>query len=322
MAKPNNGLSRESEVAVTAWIHKHPSARNVPCIGRLSGSTSLNHTNVAPKHQKEAYTITSTNASASQRNDIDQAMDIPNAPQPYKFPHWTAESGFCLVLCMTQFLAEYLISGFALQLPVIAAKHDGEDSDTGAIWPAALLSLIMSATLLVFARVSDMYGGYWPFLFGIVWLTIWTIVPGVTTSTIMLEVSRAMQGLALAAFMPSSFAILGRLYVTGPRKNWVISIYSGFAPLGFFFWFLVAASLSKDHSRWYFLTGGILSAVTAVVAYMTIPRRQTSIRNRELSMDCLGGSIIIAGLLLVCYGLTVAPQYGYDSRSFLGTFVR
>lgn len=120
--------------------------------------------------------------------------------QPYQWPNRYAEYGFCVALCMTQFLAEYLISGFALQLPLISEQQQSSkgDSQTSALWPASLLSLVMSAVLLICARLSDMFSGYWLFLFGAVWLSIWSFVPGFATSMVVLNCARAMQGLALA----------------------------------------------------------------------------------------------------------------------------
>jgi MFS family permease len=179
-----------------------------------------------------------------------------------------------------------------------------------------LLSLIMSATLLIFARLADMFGGYWPFMFGLVWLTIWTLIPGLTDSAIVLNCSRAMQGLALAAFMPSTFAILGRLYAPGRRKTVIIGIYSAFNCLGFFGGFIVAGALGTDHSEWYFFIGAMLAAVTALTAWLTIPRPETSQRNRDVGMDWSGSVLIVSGLLLLSYALAAEPyadeQSGID----------
>jgi MFS family permease len=237
--------------------------------------------------------------------------------QPHGFPNIYTEAGFCFTLCMTQFLAEYLISGFALQLPLISQENPGlADSGTSALWPASLLSLIMSATLLIFARLADMFGGYWPFMFGLVWLTIWTLIPGLTGSAIVLNCARAMQGLALAAFMPSTFAILGRLYAPGRRKTVIIGIYSAFNCLGFFGGFIVAGALGIYHSEWYFIIGAILAGLTALTAWLTIPQAETSHRNRKVGMDWSGSILIVSGLLLLSYALAAEPyadeQSGID----------
>jgi len=249
--------------------------------------------------------------------------------QPYQFPNIYTEAGFCFTLCTTQFLAEYLISGFALQLPLIAKENpDIQDSGTSALWPASLLSLVMSATLLIFARLSDMFGGYWSFMFGLVWLTIWTLIPGLHNSPTLLNCARAMQGLALAAFMPSTFAILGKLYVPGRRKTVIISIYSAFNCLGFFGGFIVAGALAIDHSQWYFFIGAMLAALTALIAWLTIPWGPTTERHRNVSMDWLGSFFIVSGLLLLSYALAAEPYAdehsetdGFGTATVLGPLV-
>lgn len=254
-------------------------------------------------------------------------MSPDRRDRSHQWPDRLTECGFCAALCMTQFLAEYLISGFALQLPAIARQQrtKGVGSNTSAMWPASLLSLTMSAMLLICARLSDMFGGYWMFLFGTVWLTIWTLVPGLTSSMVVLNCARAMQGLALASFMPATFAILSRLYDVGRRKNTIVgkqvsicplrfgrgltqhhsAIYSGFAPLGFWGGFITAGYLPATAAHWYFLISAILSGMTAILAWATIPKALTIKRNQDIAMDWLGSCLIISGMYLRSLDRTV-----------------
>ncbi|KAI7334138.1 hypothetical protein KC315_g3900 [Hortaea werneckii] len=178
------------------------------------------------------------------------AAPPPTTPHKSRFRHITHEIGFCFSIAMTQFLAEYLISGFAIELPRLFSNQG--DIGLGLFWPASLLSLVLSATLLIFARLSDLYGGYPSFMFGAIWLTIWSVIPAFCHSQVMIDISRAMEGLALAAFMPSTFAMVATVYEEGPRKNFVIGLYSGCAPLGFFAGFLVAGALPQGKTYWFF----------------------------------------------------------------------
>lgn len=241
-------------------------------------------------------------------------------PPKNKFRTFAAEVGFCFTIAMTQFLAEYMISGFAIELPKIMNRYTSSSSSSssgggmaapgslGMFWPASLLSLILSATLLTFARISDMYGGYLPFMFGVVWLGIWSLLAGFSqTSVLLLDVSRAMQGLAIAAYIPSTFAMMGSIYPEGPRKNLVLGLYSGCAPLGFFAGFLAAGALPDEVPGWYFWIAAILAFVTAVTAYLTVPHDRTDRQQLGLKMDWIGAFLITAGLILVAYGLAVEP---------------
>ena len=270
-----------------------------------------------------------TIAGADLTFDEKSCPSVPNTPGAYsiderepdaaeieqpknKFRTFAAEVGFCFTIAMTQFLAEYMISGFAIELPKIMNRYTSSSSATapgslGMFWPASLLSLILSATLLTFARISDMYGGYLPFMFGVGWLGIWSLLSGFAKATVLLDISRAMQGLAIAAYIPSTFAMIGSIYPEGPRKNLVLGLYSGCAPLGFFAGFLAAGALPDSVPGWYFWIAAILSFVTAVTAYMTVPHDRTDRQQLGLKMDWIGAFLITGGLILVAYALSVEP---------------
>ncbi|KAH9834297.1 Drug resistance protein [Teratosphaeria destructans] len=245
------------------------------------------------------------------------------APFPFKtgpalepqtqFRHPVTEMGFTFAIAMSQLLGEFLISGFALELSKLAAAETYDVGGTlGLFWPASLLSLILSATLLVFARLSDMYGGYPWFMFGLIWLTIWTLLPAFAPTVLVLDVSRAMQGLSIAAFTPSTFVMVGTVYEEGPRKNFVMGLYSGCAPLGFFAGFLTAGALRTEQAHWWFWIVAAASALTAVVAWLCVPHDRTNRKQAGLQMDWAGACLITAGLILVAYALAVST---YDTSS-------
>jgi MFS family permease len=234
------------------------------------------------------------------------APDVP--VQTSKFRHVAAEVGFCFSIAMTQLLAEYLISGFAVVLPNLFDENASNGAGTtGLFWPAALLTLILSAFLLIFARISDMYGGYGPFMFGLIWLAIWTLIPGFVSSSLMLNVSRAMQGLSIAAYTPSTFSMVGSIYPEGPRRNIVLGLYGACAPLGIYTGFLTGGALPAVESRWYFWIASVLAFITAITAYLSVPHDRTDRKGLNLKMDWLGASLITGGLILVTYALSVQP---------------
>jgi MFS family permease len=245
---------------------------------------------------------------------------VPDVPvRTNKFRHCAAEVGFCFSIAMTQLLAEYLISGFAVVLPNFFDENaSGAAGMTGLFWPAALLTLILSAFLLIFARISDMYGGYGPFMFGLIWLAIWTLIPGFVSSSLMLNISRAMQGLAIAAYTPSTFSMVGSIYPEGPRRNMVLGLYGACAPLGFYTGFLTGGALPAVESRWYFWTASVLAFITAITAYLSVPHDRTDRKCLNLKMDWLGAFLITSGLILVTYALSVQPYANSNNPEING----
>ncbi|KAK3112249.1 hypothetical protein LTR53_011670 [Teratosphaeriaceae sp. CCFEE 6253] len=247
---------------------------------------------------------------------------------PARFRSLAAEVGFCFSIAMTQFLGEYLISGFAIALPAFIYRDNLIMIGPGVLgdfWPATLLSLILSATLLGFARLADIHGGYGIFMSGLVWLGIWCLVPGFfPSSLLMLDVARAMQGLSIAAFTPSAFVLVSSFYDAGRRRNLVFGLYGGCAPLGFFAGILTAGALPKHHMQWYLWIAAALAFVAAITAFLTVPRDRTDRKQLGLQMDWLGAFLITAGLILISYALAYLPeanQYEQYPNGFASPFV-
>ncbi|KAK5162823.1 uncharacterized protein LTR77_011149 [Saxophila tyrrhenica] len=236
----------------------------------------------------------------------DEVMECP--AERTDFSCLGNEFAFWLCIAMTSFLTEYLVSGFAMELPRLL-EHGLrlEDSSGATYWPGSLLTMTMSAGLLIFARVSDMYTGYLMFLGGIAWLTVWTLIPGFCHGLTMLNTSRAMQGVAIAAFTPAAFSLIGNFYPEGKRRNFVIGVYSGSAPLGCFGGFLTASALPSAKLSWFFRVAAIVAAVTFAVAILVTPRPVARKRVPDLHMDFVGAGWITCGLLLVSYALSAAP---------------
>ncbi|OQO00224.1 hypothetical protein B0A48_14011 [Cryoendolithus antarcticus] len=269
-------------------------------------------TNKTPSQHSSEY----GDQGHERQGNRDQGPQTP-AQHQSKFRHFAFEAGFCLAIAMTQFLCEYLISGFAIVLPhLLAHQHIIGSGSTGAFWPAALLTLLLSAMLLIFARISDMYGGYGPFMFGLFWLAIWTFIPGFYPTGVALQVSRAMQGLALAALNPAVFTMIGSFYENDKnRHNFVLGLYGACAPVGFYIGFLVGGALPAQDSKWFFIVAACASVTTAILAWICVPRDRMDRRNMDLSMDYVGAFFITAGLILVTYALTVEPYANQFEQS-------
>ncbi|CAI7661578.1 unnamed protein product [Penicillium bialowiezense] len=221
-----------------------------------------------------------------------------------------SEISFCLSIFMSQILAEYYISGSNVLLPTLVKELDLPEAS--AIWPSTALSLVVTSTLLIFGRLTDMYGGYAIYNAGAIWLTISSILCGVSQTWLMLVICRALQGFALAAFLPSGIMILGSTYRPGPRKNMVFSIYGACAALGFFVG-IFFSGLSGEYLtwRWYFFFGAILSAITAALSLWSIPKDFAEKRDSGVKMDWPGACLSVPAAVLIVFAIadsSHAPQ--------------
>ncbi|OKP07155.1 Drug resistance protein [Penicillium subrubescens] len=222
--------------------------------------------------------------------------------RPKAFPGLWPELAFCFSIVMSQILAEFFISGSNILLPTLVKELDIPDAST--IWTTTALSLTVTSTLLIFGRLIDMYGGYIVYNAGAIWLTISSILCGVSQTWLTLVACRALQGLALGALLPSGLMILGSRYRPGPRKNLVFSIYGACAALGFFAGFLVSGICAQYLTwRWYFFIGAVLSAVMAVPSLFYIHRDYAEKRELGIRMDWVGFFLSISGAAVFVFAI-------------------
>lgn len=187
-----------------------------------------------------------------------------------------------------------------------------------------MFSLITGALLLPVGRLTDMYGGYIPFNFGLTWFFIWSLIGGFSQNYIMLILCRALQGIGAAAFLPSGIMLLGKIYRPGPRKNLIFSLYGACSPLGFFSGiFFGGLSGQTLPWGWYFWIGAILVFIMTVTAWLCVPSDRQPFRSPQATMDWLGAGTIVCGLILVVYALTDSSHapHGWKSPYILTTFI-
>jgi MFS family permease len=232
---------------------------------------------------------------------LDERVERLGRERPPGFTSLWHEIGLVFSITMSQFLTEFFVSGFVVILPTLIEELDIPQA--ASVWPATAFSLVIASTLLISGRLGDMFGAYPVFMIGLVWFVIWSVICGFSIDPLMLDISRALQGLGAAAFLPTGVQLLGSLYRPGPRKNLVFAIYGTSAIFGFFAGIFVAGVVGQ-YLRWgfYFWIGGALTAVTLVTSFLSIPRPLKDANT--VKMDYLGALTITAGLVLVVFAIT------------------
>ncbi|PHH84487.1 hypothetical protein CDD83_1860 [Cordyceps sp. RAO-2017] len=251
-----------------------------------------------------------------------QRLDVEKLgrQRPADFSSTWLEVAFVTSMLGALSMCDFVIGGFQVVLPALVKPFDiPPGSQT---WPSSVLTLVAGAFLFPLGRLSDMYGGFFLFNGGLLWLTLWTVVGGFAGNFTVLVVCRALQGLGAAAFLPAGISLLGRIYRPGPRKNLVFALYGAVAPLGFFAGIIVGG-LSQDllSWRWYFWLGGIILGVCWVGTVLTSPRDYAAAREMNVRMDWWGVLTMVPGLMLFIYAITESVNNGWSSPQIIATLV-
>ncbi|KAJ9609883.1 hypothetical protein H2200_006212 [Cladophialophora chaetospira] len=244
---------------------------------------------------------------ATQPNVEEESMDEKiqrlGRERPPAFKSRLAEFGFVFSIIMSQIITEFFVSGFNVILPTLIKELDIPQSSS--VWPATVFSLVIASTLLVFGRLGDMYGGWIVFVGGLAWLLIWSVICGFSTSPVMMDICRALQGLGPAAYLPTGVMLMGSAYRPGPRKNVVFALYGTFAVVGFFVGIFFAGLVGQFlRWTWYFWIGSFLVAITLLTSVLFIENDYRERRQNNISMDWLGAMTIVSGLILIVFSIT------------------
>ncbi|KAI1383321.1 membrane transporter [Hypoxylon trugodes] len=262
------------------------------------------------------------NPPHSYGSPLDSSIDTEKLgrSRPDVFANGWMEIGFCVSVLGSMMMAEFLISGFSVLLPVLI-EDTGIDPNQRT-WPVTVFSLVTGSLLLPFGRLTDMFGGFSIYFGGIAWLMVWALIGGFSRTLPMVLATRALQGVGAAAFLPAGTTLLGTTYRPGPRKNTVFSLYGGCAPLGFFSGIIIAGVAGEFlYWGWFFWIASILLAALCTITYFCVPRELK--RGDWSSMDWWGCLTSVSSLSLLTYAITDASHVEghWASPQIIVTFI-
>lgn len=145
---------------------------------------------------------------------------------------------------------------------------------------------------------------------GLIWLSIWTLAIGFTSSFIQMTVFRGLQGMGAALTIPSAVGIISS-YFTGQDRTRALGLYAASGAVGFTAGLVLGGLLSSSLGwRYIFRLSVIVSAVLAIIGFIALP--STSIkRGFKSRMDFLGATLSTAGLILLAFVLSGGGIYGW-----------
>src|SRR5256884_7394198 len=83
---------------------------------------------------------------------------------------------------------------------------------TDVQWVVEAYALFLGALILVGGSLGDQFGRKRVFLFGVAFFTASSILCGVATSSVVLIIGRALQGIGAAFLVPGSLAIISATF--------------------------------------------------------------------------------------------------------------
>jgi EmrB/QacA subfamily drug resistance transporter len=232
------------------------------------------------------------------------------APDPRR---WKALA----LLCTAFFMVVLDIAIVNVALPKIGVDLNMKQSSTQ--WIIIAYSLTFGGFLLLGGRAADLLGRRRVFMFGTALFGIASLTCALATSQTMIVSARAFQGLGAAVITPAALSIISTTFDEGPERNKALGIWGAVGGSGAAVGVLMGGILTK-----YFGWAAIfyVNVPVAIVVLLIVRRIVEESREeaREHSYDPLGAISVTAGLVLLVYGISRAPDEGWGSFQTIGLF--
>jgi EmrB/QacA subfamily drug resistance transporter len=195
----------------------------------------------------------------------------------------------------------------------VALPSIGEDlefSRENLQWVITAYAITFGGFLLLGGRAADLLGRRRVFLVGVALFTVASLVCGLSGSEGMLIAARAVQGLGGAIIAPAALSIVMTSFEEGAERNKALGIWGALGGSGAAVGVLAGGILTESLGwEWIFWVNIPVGAAAIALTPFVVPEsfRQTTRRR----YDPLGAITVTAGLALLVYAISEAPNVGW-----------
>jgi EmrB/QacA subfamily drug resistance transporter len=213
------------------------------------------------------------------------------------------------VVCAAFFMTILDVSIVNVALPSIETALDF--SRANLQWVITAYAITYGGFLLLAGRLADLYGRRRVFIIGVVIFSIASLFCGLAWSEGVLIASRAVQGVGAAVITPSALSIVMTTFDEGAERNKALGIWGALGGGGAAVGVLAGGILTTYLSwRWIFF----VNVPVGALAFLATPRFVRESRAEEKkSLDVAGAVTVTAGLALLVFAVSKAPDHGWGS---------
>ncbi len=221
------------------------------------------------------------------------------------------------LVCVGFFMTVLDVSIVNVALPSIkTALHV---SDTSLEWVLIAYPITFGGFLLLGGRAADLLGRRLMFMVGMVLFSVASLVCGLAGSIGVLIAARTVQGIGAAIVSPATLAIITTTFEEGAERNKALGIWGAMGGSGAAAGVLFGGILTK-YAGWewiFFVNVPVGAAVLLLTRFVVRESRAQGLRG----FDAGGAITVTAGLALLVYAISKAPDDGWGSGRTIGELV-
>ena len=246
----------------------------------------------------------------NQRSGGGQAATGRGEPTQRGNKWWTLTA-----VCLGTFMLLLDITIVNVALPDIQRALHSSFSDLQ--WIVDAYALTLAAFLLTAGSLADMYGRRLLWLIGLVVFTVASMLCGLAVTTLMLQLSRALQGVGGAIMFAVSLALLADAF-RGKDRGAAFGVWGAVTGLAVAIGPLLGGVLTSGLSwRWIFFVNAPIGVVAVVISVMKVSESRAPQASRP---DWPGFVLFTLGLSSLIYALIESNQRSFTNGLVLGCF--
>ncbi len=218
-----------------------------------------------------------------------------------------------VAVCLGTFMLLLDITIVNVALPDIQQALHSSFSDLQ--WVVDAYALTLAAFLLTAGSLADMYGRRLMYLVGLVVFTAASALCGFAQSTLMLQLSRGLQGVGGAIMFAVSLALLADAF-RGKDRGVAFGVWGTITGLAVAIGPLLGGALTSGLSwRWIFFVNVPLGIVAVVISILRVSESRAP---QASGPDWPGFVIFTVALSSLVYGLIESNEKSFSSGLVLG----
>lgn len=230
-----------------------------------------------------------------------------------------ADGGQLLILlavCLAALVLPLSFSGGAVATPAIGRDLGGDA--TSLTWITNAFMLSFGSLLMAAGALADQFGRKRLFIFGLAGFIATSLAMSLAPSVLVLDLLRALQGIAAAASLSSGSAALAQEF-DGHARIRAFSMLGTSFGIGLAFGPLLAGALIT-HFGWRSIF--VVIAVIGTLAFaFGVPRMRETRDPGATGLDYPGTVTFTGTLALFTFGVIQAPQSGWSSPPVISLLV-
>jgi EmrB/QacA subfamily drug resistance transporter len=213
-----------------------------------------------------------------------------------------------IAVCFGTFMLLLDITVVNVALPDIQVALHSSFADLQ--WVVDAYALTLAAFLLTAGVLGDMYGRRGMFAIGLVLFSVASLTCGLATTPLMLNLSRAAQGVGGAIMFATSLALIAQAF-SGRERGTAIGVYGAVVGGAVAIGPLVGGAITSGIGwRWIFFINIPIGVVAVVITLSKVDNAKFSTGRR---IDWLGFVTFTASLFLLVFALVQGNAKGWGS---------